>query len=52
LTPKIKTQEVEVFFRQTRKMRSFVKKTGMPEGSELPSERASWESFGKIETPL
>ena len=32
-------------------MRSFVKKTGMPEGKRVPNELPSWESFGKIETP-
>jgi len=32
-------------------MRSFVKKTGMPEGKREPNERPSWESFGKIEAP-
>jgi len=32
-------------------MRSFVKKTGMPEGSELPSERASWSPLEKLRLP-
>ena len=32
-------------------MRSFVKKTDMPEGSELPSERASWSHLEKLRLP-
>jgi len=51
-TPKIQAQRLEaLYIRHPRcKGRSFVKKTGMPEGSER--KRTTFlESFGIIETP-
>ena len=50
---KIKPNGLKVFLRHPPKIPSFVKKTGMPEGSERRmSEETIPESFGKIEAPL